>query len=149
MFLDTNVVSAARKPRRYPEITAWIAAQPAGSLQLPGPVLAELSYGVHRVAEPVSRRMHDAWLQAIISTYQVVPMEADAFFIYGQMLARPALARFRITPPGAKRAHLAGDLQIAAISVARSETLATLNISDFRAIRAEFPDLQILGLTLA
>ena len=145
MLLDTNVVSATRKPRRYPDIIAWVKAQAAGSLWLPGPVLAELSFGVHRVEEAVSRRMHEAWLQAIMGTYQIVPMDADAFFLYGQMLTKPALAHFRVTPPGAKRAQLAVDLQIAAIALTRNDVLATLNTRDFAEIKAQFPSLRFFS----
>ena len=145
MLLDTNIVSAVRRPRNNLDLIAWLERQPALELRLPGPVLAELVYGVQRVREPAARAMYDAWLQAIRDTHQLVAMTADAFALYGEMLARPSLASFRITPPGSRRPHLAADLQIAAIAITEAEPLATLNFADFARIAGEFPALQLLN----
>lgn len=142
MLLDTNVVSAARKPRDYPEVVAWIEDQRSGTLRLPGPVLAELEFGVRRVGTPRDQARLRMWLGEIVETYEITEMSAVAFAAFGDMLSRPALAYLWMNVAGSKRPRRAADLQIAAIAITRDETLATLNSRDFDRIRAEFPSLR-------
>ena len=141
-LLDTNIVSASRKPSRNQDIVAWIDSQPRGSLRLAGPVAAELVRGARIVSDPVRRADLQHWVAEIASTHEITDMSADAFVLLGEMLATPSLARFTQPAPGARRAHWGADLQIAAIAITRDEPVATLNMRDFVLIHAEYPALK-------
>ncbi len=89
--------------------------------------------------------MLEAWLSRVLGSEKTVAMDADAFELYGRMLASPPLAAFRMAQPGSKRPQLAADLQTAAIAIVRDEAVATLNGQDFARIQAAFPALRYLN----
>ncbi len=145
MLVDTSVISLTRKPERNSDIIAWLEGHRPNGLLVPAPVIAEISYGVEKVQQPSIRAMYEAWFRLILDDELIVAMDVQAFRLYGQMLACPALANFRITQPGSRRPQLAFDLQIAAIAIVRGEAVATLNGRDFARIQAAFPALRYLN----
>ena len=50
-LLDTNVVSELRRPRPEPRVVAFVAAQPLDRLFLSVVTLAEIRFGIERVAD--------------------------------------------------------------------------------------------------
>lgn len=62
-LLDTNVVSEWVKPRPDPGVVAWLAEADEDRVFLSVVTLAELRYGIERLAEGRRRRRLDAWLR--------------------------------------------------------------------------------------
>ena len=125
ILLDTNVVSEAIRPKQSDVVAAWMNSTPATSLFLCAPVLAELRYGVERLAEGARRR----FLQMAIDRIRddgfrdrILPFDIQAAEEYGRLVA----AGERLGRPIDTI-----DAQIAAIAVANRLTLATRNISHF------------------
>jgi toxin FitB len=125
ILLDTNVVSENLRPRPASAVLAWIDAQPAVSLYICTPVLAELRFGVERL-EPGRRQTK---LQAAIERIEnsifggrILPFDAAAAAEYGRLVAR----RERI----GRRIELM-DALIAAIALTQGADLATRDVGDF------------------
>jgi predicted nucleic acid-binding protein len=61
-LIDTNVLSELRRPRPDARVVAFIASLPLDDLYVSTVTLAEIRYGIERVADPVRRaELHD-WL---------------------------------------------------------------------------------------
>jgi predicted nucleic acid-binding protein len=68
-LIDTNVLSELRRPRPDARVVAFIASLSLDDLYVSTVTLAEIRYGIERVADPVRRaELHD-WL-----THRVRPM---------------------------------------------------------------------------
>jgi toxin FitB len=50
-LLDTNVLSELRRPRPAEKVVALVAAQPVESLHISTVTLAEIRFGVERIAD--------------------------------------------------------------------------------------------------
>jgi toxin FitB len=125
ILLDTNVVSEHLRPRPKPTVLAWIDAQPATSLYICTPVLAELRFGAERL-EPGRRQTN---LQAAIERLEdnifggrVLPFDAAAAAEYGRLVA----GRERT----GRRIELM-DALIAAIALTQRADIATRDVGDF------------------
>ena len=113
--LDTNVLSELRLPNPDPNVTAWFAAQPQADLAIASFSVAEIEYGIARIPQSGSLATQlTAWLNAIVATQLVLPLDADAARIFGRLLAVPALRNLIASPPQARKPRFAGDLAIAA-----------------------------------
>lgn len=62
-LLDTNVVSELRKPRPERRVQAFVAAQPAELLFISAITLAEIRYGIERLADGARRQDLTSWLE--------------------------------------------------------------------------------------
>jgi|SRR6267154_2011738 predicted nucleic acid-binding protein len=125
ILLDTNVVSEHLRPRPNPAVLAWIDAQPAASLYICTPVLAELRFGAERL-EPGRRQTK---LRAAIERIEtsvfggrILGFDAAAAAEYGRLVAR----RERL----GRRIELM-DALIAAITLTQRADLATRDAGDF------------------
>ena len=133
--LDTDVLSELRLPRPNPNVSAWLAVQAQEDLAIAAFSIAEIEYGVARIdrnSELVAQLA--AWLDAIIATQRILPLNAEGARVFGRLLAVPALRNLIAAPPRARKPRFAGDLAIAAIAVAHHATVATRNLADFRLI---------------
>ena len=62
-LLDTNAISEWQKPRPNPGVTAWMDNADEEQLFLSVVTLAELRYGVERMAIGGRRRRYEQWLE--------------------------------------------------------------------------------------
>lgn len=62
-LLDTNAISEWQKPRPNPGVTAWMASADEQTLCLSVVTLAELRFGVERMADGSRRRRYERWLE--------------------------------------------------------------------------------------
>jgi toxin FitB len=114
-LLDTNVLSALRRPDRAPQVVRWLADKPDDSLFLSVITLGEIARGIalQTPHDPVFARDLQAWLDRTIQLFadRLLPFDAPAARIWGQLSARIGNAR--------------ADLQIAATALARDATVVT------------------------
>jgi predicted nucleic acid-binding protein len=132
--LDTDVLSELRLPNPNPNVTAWFTAQLPTDLAIASFSVAEIEYGIARIAQNVLAVQLTAWLDAIMATQRVLPLDADGARIFGRLLAVPALRNLIASPPQARKPRFAGDLAIAATAVAHHAAVVTRNVGDFRLI---------------
>jgi tRNA(fMet)-specific endonuclease VapC len=123
-LLDTNIVSDLMRNPQGP-VTQRIRAVGESHIATSVIVAAELRYGAEKRGSP---RL-TAQLAAILGALKVLPFEAPADLIYGQLRAR--LER-------AGRPIGSNDLLIAAQAIALGRTLVTDNEGEFGRI-AELP----------
>ena len=120
-ILDTNVISAARRPDRNAKLAAWLHAQNEADLYLSVITLGEIARGV-RLQEkrnPAFAQDLTAWLSRTETVFQdrILPFTPQDARIWGELSAD-------IGHPGA-------DLMIAASALARRATVVTGNVADF------------------
>ena len=125
ILLDTNVLSEMTRPSPEPRVVTWLEANDQ-LLALPSVALAELRYGIARL--PPGRRQ-SSLLQFWSATRErfvgrTFAFDARAAEAYGDMAAA---AERRGSP-----IHVA-DGQIAAIARVNRMSVATRDVSDFRA----------------
>jgi predicted nucleic acid-binding protein len=125
ILLDTNVVSELMKESAAPSVERWYFLNEEQTA-LPTVALAELAYGVARLAEGARRRNFEMRLSEWRLRYaaRTVPFDASAAMRYGSMLARVAASG---------RAMSLADAQIAAMALDQDATVATRNVRDFEA----------------
>lgn len=140
--LDTDVLSELRLPNPDPNVSTWFAAQSPADLALASFSVAEIEYGIARIQQsgPLVTQL-TAWLNAIVATQRILPLDADSARIFGRLLAVPALSNRISSPPQARKPRFAGDLAIAATAVAHQASVATRNVGDFGLIAQHCPGL--------
>ncbi len=128
-LLDTNVVSETGKKKPHSAVLAWIASVPVESLFISAMTIAEIQVGAERTRERNSAKAIEieAWLNWLIETSQVLPMDADVAKIWAKLMQ------------GGSRA-LAEDAWIAATAKSRRLTIATRNLRDFAAFGVDTLD---------
>jgi predicted nucleic acid-binding protein len=125
IVVDTNVVSELMRPSPSERVREWLRGQPARELYTSAVTVAEVLYGIERLAA--------GWRQeelrsAAIEVFRafadhVLAFDAAAAREYGLVVSH----RERLGMP------VEGfDAQIAAICRVRGAALATRNVSDFR-----------------
>ena len=125
ILLDTNVVSEAIRPRPSEIVAFWMNSQPATSLFLCTPVLAELRYGVESLPKGARRDFLQATVDRIRDEgfqSRILSFDAQAAEEYGKLVAM----RERVGRPIDTM-----DAQIAAIASVNGFALATRNVSHF------------------
>jgi hypothetical protein len=123
--LDTNVVSELRKAKAGkadPNVTAWAAGVPAGSLFISAITVLELETGVLLVErrDPAQGAVLRAWLDR-----HVMPAFAGRVLAVDTAVAQRC-AHLHIPNPRAER-----DALIAATALVHGMTVVTRNVADF------------------
>ena len=70
-LLDTNVVSAVRRPDRHPEVARWLAAQQSEALFLSAVTIGEIRRGITRQERhdaPFAREL-TVWLTQLLTQF--------------------------------------------------------------------------------
>lgn len=120
-ILDTNIISAARRPERSATLANWLRAQRESTLFLSVISLGEIARGIRQqeTVNPPFAADLTAWLSRTETLFsdRILPFTSQDALIWGQLSAD-------IGHPGA-------DLMIAAQGLARQATVVTRNTSDF------------------
>ncbi len=127
-LLDTNVVSEWVKPRPNQGVIGWLAEADEDRMFLSVITLAELRYGVERLAAGRRKRQLSAWLEGELPVrfeHRVLPVDADVADRGGLLMARGEALGRKLE---------AADAFIAATVQIRHLTLVTRNVTDFREI---------------
>lgn len=124
-LLDTNVVSELRKARPEPRVLAFIAAAPLDDLYLSEVTIAEIRFGIERVADPLKRAEIASWLDHVLR-----PMFGKRVLA----ITEDALLRWRLMVEAGRqrgRTYSQPDLFIAATASVHGLTVVTRDVGDF------------------
>ena len=119
-LLDTNVVSELRRQHPHPAVLAWIADVPAEQLFISAVTVGEIQAGIEftRGQDDARARELEVWLDLVLESDGVVPMDGPAFREWARLMHR-------------RSETLAEDAMIAATAEVRGLTVVTRNVSDF------------------
>jgi toxin FitB len=121
ILLDTDVLSALRRPERDAKLEAWFKRQRESDLFLSVVTIGEIERGIQRqrAVNPEFARTLAAWLDAVMTLYgeRILPFDLAAARRWGQLSAQVGNDR--------------PDLMIAATALEHGLTIATRNITDF------------------
>ena len=125
IVVDTNVVSELMRPSPAGVVRGWVASHQAGGLCTTAITVAEIRYGLERLADGQRKKSLLAAADEVFTAFSefILPFDAPAAACYAPIVAH----RDRIGLP------VDGfDAQIAAICQAHGLVLATRNVKDFR-----------------
>ena len=128
-LLDTNAVSEWVKPRPNPGLIAWMESADEDRIFISVVSLAELRYGVERMAAGRRRNRLELWLRHELPLRfenRILPVDADVAEAWGRTVSRSEAAG---RPIGVMDAFLAATAEINQL------TLITRNVSDFPMLR--------------
>jgi toxin FitB len=127
-LLDTNVVSEWVKPRPDRGVVAWLAGADEDRVFISVVTVAELRYGIARMAAGDRRRRLDAWLRGELPLRfegRVLSVDYAVADAWGEVVAHCDVVGRPIGPM---------DAFIAATVKVHGLTLVTRNTSDFEPI---------------
>lgn len=131
IVLDTTVLSEPMKPNPDPAVVEWIDGQNASELFTASTVIAELAYGISRLAEGKRRqRLADSLDRLVTSEYLagVFAFDLASAMEYGIVEATAEHRGANIS---------VADAQIAAVCRVRGAALATRNVKHFSGLGVE------------
>lgn len=122
-LLDTNVLSAVRRPDRAPQVAAWLRGKPEAALYLSVITLGEIERGIaqQQARNPGFAADLRQWLDRTLLIF------ADRLLAFG---AEDARIWGRLSH---QIGHSGADLMIAATALRHGATVVTGNIADFEA----------------
>lgn len=129
--LDTNVISAVRRPDRAPKVEAWLSGKSEQDLFLSVITIGEIERGIRQQETRDPAFAHDlrTWLDRTILLFsdRLLPFDAEDARIWGRL--------------SAEIGHTGADLMIAASALRHTATVVTGNVSDFAptGVRIENP----------
>ena len=120
-ILDTNVISAVRRPDRAPQVAAWLRGKAEQDLFLSVITLGEIERGIRQqeTRDPIFARNLRTWLDRTVLLFsdRLLAFEAEDARIWGRL--------------SAEIGHNGADLMIAASALRHGAIVVTGNISDF------------------
>ena len=120
-LLDTDAVSASRRPERNAVVAAWVRNQTPDSLYTSVITIGEILYGIarQRRRQPEFAAQLERWLESVTALFK------DRVLVFDDAAAR----RWGVLH--AELGFTSSDLQIAAIAWSRGLTVVTRNVRDF------------------
>tara|TARA_R110002049_G_C9168976_1_gene561700 strand:+ start:4726 stop:5127 length:402 start_codon:yes stop_codon:yes gene_type:complete len=120
-LLDTNVISAVRRPDRAPKVAAWLRGRSEQDLFLSVITVGEIERGIRMQEDrdPDFARDLRLWLDRTVLLFsdRLLPFDAGDARIWGRL--------------SAEIGHTGADLMIAASALRHGATVVTGNVSDF------------------
>lgn len=120
-ILDTNVISAVRRPDRAPKVAAWLVSKPEQQLFLSVITLGEIERGIRqqKSRDPAFADDLRTWLDRTVLLFsdRLLPFCAEDARIWGRL--------------SAEIGHSGADLMIAATALRHGATVVTGNTKDF------------------
>lgn len=120
-ILDTNVISAVRRPDRAPKVAAWLRGKAEQDLFLSVITLGEIERGIRQqeVRDPAFASDLRIWLDRTVLLFsdRLLAFEAEDARIWGRL--------------SAEIGHSGADLMIAATALRHGAIIVTGNVSDF------------------
>ena len=128
ILLDTNVLSELTRARPAPQVVAWLEENEP-RLALPSITLAELRYGIARLAEGRRKTSLDRFWNMTRERFvgRIFPFDDRAAKVYGDIAAAAERAGTPIN---------VADGLIAAIALVHGMSIATRDAGDFHAAGA-------------
>ena len=124
-ILDTNVISAVRRPDRAPQVAAWLRGKAEQDLFLSVITLGEVERGIRQqeIRDPAFAKDLRNWLDKTVLLFsdRLLAFEAEDARIWGRL--------------SAEIGHDGADLMIAASALRHGAIVVTGNVSDFAPTR--------------
>jgi hypothetical protein len=133
ILLDTNVVSELWRTIPNPTLMQWLDAQPAATQYLCTPVVAELRFGIERLAEGSRKQRLNGAAERLFSGYRGRILNFD-------IAATDQFARISVRRERMGRRLEPMDAMIAAIALTHRMMLVTRDINDFLDIGLDLID---------
>lgn len=120
-LLDTNVISAVRRPDRAPQVAAWLGGKSEQDLFLSVITIGEIERGIRQQERRNPSFASDlrAWLDRTVLLFsdRLLAFDAEDARIWGRL--------------SAEIGHTGADLMIASSALRHAATVVTGNVSDF------------------
>lgn len=125
-LLDTNIISELRKPKPHGAVLAWIKKVPSAKLFVSAVSIGEIQAGIEltRDQDPEKAVELELWLNQIIATNQVLPLDAARFKIWAKLMHRQSDTVYE-------------DAMIAATAIYSKLIVVTRNTKDFKRFKVE------------
>jgi predicted nucleic acid-binding protein len=125
-LLDTNVVSELRKRHCDPNVRSWSERHPPASFFLSHITIAEIRFGIERVAEGSGFRADlEAWLQNTLRPWfanRILEVDEQVILTWRRMVEMGRRRNYNFSQP---------DLFIAATALVHDLCVVTRNSGDF------------------
>jgi len=129
-LLDTNILSELRRPKPERKMIAFVAAQPLELLYVSAVSLAEIRFGIERLADAGRRAEFNDWLALKVRPMfeqRVLAVSEDIMFKWRLLIEEGRKAGHTFSQP---------DLIIAATALHHGLTVVSRDTGDYRKARA-------------
>ncbi len=126
-LLDTNVVSELRRTRPHGAVLDWIADVPAEQLFVSAVTVGEIQAGIEITREQDEAKAEElgAWLDKVLASYGILPMDALAFREWARLMH-------------GRSGAMTEDAMIAAIAMVHRLTVVTRNVAEFNDLGVDY-----------